>query len=44
VLQLAQAGVSHFTMAPAVWRLFFEDDVTRAAVSDFQRLATGTPA
>ena len=44
VLQLAQAGVSPFTMAPAVWRLFFEDDVTRAAVSDFQRLATGTPA
>ena len=44
LLQLAQAGVSHFTMAPAVWRLFFEDDVTQAAVANFQRLATGTPA
>ena len=39
LLQLAQAGVSHFTMAPAVWRLFFEDDVTQAAVANFQRLS-----
>ncbi|MFT3887946.1 MAG: transaldolase family protein [Arachnia sp.] len=43
VLQLAQAGVSHFTMAPAVWRLFFDDDVTRAAVENFQRLASRAP-
>lgn len=39
ILRLAQAGVQHFTMAPAVWRLFFEDDVTAAAVANFQHLA-----
>lgn len=44
ILQLAQAGVRHFTMAPAVWHRFFEDEVTAAAVASFQSLATGAPA
>ncbi|MFV0429556.1 MAG: transaldolase family protein [Arachnia sp.] len=39
VLRLAQAGVQHFTMAPAVWRAFFDDDVTQAAVANFSALA-----
>lgn len=40
ILTLAKAGVWHFTMAPAVWRQFFDDDITKAAVANFQQLAT----
>ncbi|MHA6523390.1 transaldolase family protein [Tessaracoccus sp. G1721] len=40
VLRLAQAGVRHFTMGPSVWHSFFEDDITQAAVANFQQLAT----
>lgn len=43
LLRLAQAGVRHFTMAPAVWHRFFEDETTRSAVENFQRLATASP-
>ncbi|MFV0452417.1 MAG: transaldolase family protein [Propioniciclava sp.] len=40
VLRLAQAGVRHFTMGPAVWQAFFEDEVTETAVISFQELAS----
>lgn len=34
-LRLAELGVSEFTLAPAVWRQFFEDPLTTAAVEAF---------
>lgn len=40
VAELAAAGVTHFTMAPAVWRSFFDDDVTEKTVANFQQLAS----
>ncbi|MGK9147137.1 hypothetical protein KXS11_05875 [Plantibacter flavus] len=41
MLALASAGVQHLTLGPAVWDLLFEDDVTAAAVENFERLAQG---
>lgn len=34
-LRLAELGVTEFTLAPTVWRQFFEDQLTAAAVGAF---------
>jgi TalC/MipB family fructose-6-phosphate aldolase len=39
ILDLATAGIHHFTFAPAVWEAFFQDDPTLAAVENFERLS-----
>jgi TalC/MipB family fructose-6-phosphate aldolase len=33
--RLAEIGVSHFTLAPTVWALFFDDELTATAVKAF---------
>lgn len=40
ILELALAGVTHFTAGPAVWDAFFEDELTAASVSQFEELAS----
>ncbi|MET0885294.1 MAG: transaldolase family protein [Mycetocola sp.] len=40
VLELASAGVRNMTFGPAVWDLFFDDDMTDDSVENFERLAT----
>lgn len=39
ILGLARAGVEHFTLGPPVWDLFFGDELTTAAVTQFEELA-----
>lgn len=43
ILALAQGGVQNVTFGPAVWDRFFADDITRAAVENFEQLATADP-
>lgn len=40
MLELAAAGVQHMTLGPAVWDLFFTDQVTADATANFERLAS----
>ena len=34
--RLAEIGVTHFTLAPKVWDLFFDDELTASAVETFE--------
>jgi transaldolase len=42
ILELAEAGVSHFTFGPPVWDLFFDDELTAASVAQFEELSVGS--
>lgn len=39
VQRLAELGVAHFTLAPHVWKRFFTDPLTDAAVTAFEQAA-----
>lgn len=43
ILSLIEAGIQNITFGPAVWDLFFTDEVTKAAVANFERLASAQP-